>query len=198
MVGFERELAECVTSEDVAWCTLNHARLITNASLGNVQLVDWSLGYLEIVASVGFGPEFLHCFRRVSKLDHSACGRAMLRHRPVVIEDVRRDYSFAPYRGIAEHSGFRSVQSTPLVSSRGALYGIVSTHDPNVGRPTDRQLGALQGIATLAANRIVRLQISTGSVVASRPEISESLDPNEARPHDLPRYTQARYARNQR
>jgi GAF domain-containing protein len=198
MVGFERELAECVTPEDVAWCTLNHARLIANASLGNVQLVDWSLGYLEIVASVGFGPEFLHCFRRVSKLDHSACGRAMLRHQPVLIEDVRRDYSFAPYHGIAERSGFRSVQSVPLVSSRGALYGIVSTHDINVGRPTDRQLATLQDIATAAANRIVRLQIGSGSVVASRPEISESLDTNKARPHDIPPSTQARYERDHR
>ena len=47
-------------------------------ALGNVQLIDWTVGYLEIVAYQGFSDEFLHCFWRVSQLDGSACGRAHL------------------------------------------------------------------------------------------------------------------------
>src|SRR5690242_16903328 len=65
--------------------------------------------YLEIVAYQGFSDEFLHCFRRVSQLDGSACGRALLLRRTVAIADVLEANSFASYRGVAERAGFRSV-----------------------------------------------------------------------------------------
>jgi hypothetical protein len=42
--------ATCYTLEEVAQWTLRHARRVTHASLGNVQLIDWTVGYLEIVA----------------------------------------------------------------------------------------------------------------------------------------------------
>jgi GAF domain-containing protein len=149
--------ATCYTLEEVAQWTLRHARRVTHASLGNVQLIDWTVGYLEIVAHQGFSDEFLPCFRRVSQLDGSACGRALLRGT-VAIADVLEDDSFASYRGVAERAGFRAVQSTPLLSSSGALCGVVSTHSMQTGRLTDQQLCALEDVAARAANRIIRLK----------------------------------------
>ena len=146
------------TLEEVSQWTLHHARRVSHASLGNVQLIDWTVGYLEIVACQGFSDEFLHCFRRVSQLDGSACGRALLLRRTVAIADVLEDDSFASYRGVAERAGFRAVQSTPLLSSSGALCGVVSTHSMQTGRLTDQQLCALEDVAARAANRIIRLK----------------------------------------
>jgi hypothetical protein len=47
------------------------------------------------------------------------------------------------------------VQSTPLVSSSGALVGIVSTLFPTPHRPTDIQIRAAREAAQLAANAII-------------------------------------------
>jgi len=65
--------------------------------------------------------------------DRSACGRAAQQHAQVVITDVTTDPGFAPHREIALASGFRAVQSTPLVNRAGRLVGMLSTHYP---RPT--------------------------------------------------------------
>ena len=156
--ALDSELAACATAESVAWCVLAHARQIMSTVLGNVQLIDWKIGYLEIVAQQGFSEEFLKCFERVHHLQGSACGRAILKRKAIVIHDVWADDGFVPYRDIADRARFRSVQSTPIISSSGALYGVVSTHDPLVGRPSEAQLHALEALAMMAANRIVRLK----------------------------------------
>lgn len=52
----------------------------------------------------------------------------MARRERVIVEDVLADPLFAPHRAIAAATGFRTVQSTPLVSRRGELLGVISTH----------------------------------------------------------------------
>jgi len=59
---------------------LDRALRITNQRLGNIQLIDWKAGYLEIVAQQGFQPDFLDCSRRVTSSDSCASGRALLAH----------------------------------------------------------------------------------------------------------------------
>ena len=45
---------------------LDKALAVTGQTLGNVQLVNWDAGYMEIVAQRGFPQEFLDCFHRVT------------------------------------------------------------------------------------------------------------------------------------
>jgi PAS domain S-box-containing protein len=137
---------------------LDAAIAMNRADFGNVQVFNPAVGALEIVAQRGFKQDFLNSFRTVSIGDESACARAMKQGRPVIIEDVESDPDYAPYREIAAAAGYRSVQSTPLVSRRGDLIGILSTHFRQPHRPTDRDLRMLDLYARQAADLIERLR----------------------------------------
>jgi GAF domain-containing protein len=97
--------------------------------------------------------EFLEYFAVVDD-DHAACGRAARTGAQAVIVDVDTDPGFAPHRGIAAATGFRSVQSTPLVDYSGRLIGMVSTHFRRPHRPPDRDLQILQGYGDVAGEAI--------------------------------------------
>jgi predicted RNase H-like HicB family nuclease len=130
-------------------CLLNYSMVVTGTVLGNVQQLDPSTGTLKIAASHGFGREFLETFATVRSDDGSACGRATAERSQILIEDVRRDQAFSPYREVAERAGFRSVQSTPLISTSGEFVGMVSTH---FSEP--RRLGELEGLELLRIGQI--------------------------------------------
>jgi GAF domain-containing protein len=152
--------APCHDPTAVASLALKLALEVMQAKKGNVQLVDWAKSStLEIVAHTGFDDTFLARFIRVSARDPSACGRALRLRQAVVINDVLHDDGFAPFRDLALRSGFLSVQSTPLLSSSGALFGILSTHDVDPRHPTLGQLSELKEIAESAANAIVTLHV---------------------------------------
>jgi hypothetical protein len=119
---------------------LDFALTLLHAERGNVQLADPATGELRIAAQRGFGPEFMEYFAAVTD-DGSACGRAAQQHAQVVMSDVTTDPGFAPHQEIALASGFRAVQSTPLVNRAGHLVGMLSTHYP---RPTTPPHGDLQ------------------------------------------------------
>ena len=96
------------------------------ADFGMVQQLDPGSGDLVIVAQRKLPEAFLTHFARVH--DESAVsGRAMRRLERVIVEDVLADPLYAPHLGIAEAVGFRAMQSTPLVSRKGALLGVIST-----------------------------------------------------------------------
>jgi GAF domain-containing protein len=129
---------------------LETALTLLRADLGTVQITDPAADALRIAVQAGFSAEFLQYFAVVSD-DSSACGRAARGLAQVVIADVREDPPFAPHREIAAASGFRAVQSTPLVDQDGRLLGMLSTHYPRPYRPPAadlavmRQLGVLLG-----------------------------------------------------
>lgn len=122
---------------------LDGAMALTGADFGNVQMFDPVTGALEIAAHSGFSAEFLEYFAAVDD-DHSACGRAARTGAQTVIIDVDTDPGFTPHRAIAAATGFRSVQSTPLLDYSGRLIGMVSTHFRRPYRPPDRDLQVLE------------------------------------------------------
>jgi GAF domain-containing protein len=166
---FEARLFGCTDVQSVADCVLDAGLRLTGASLGNVQLLDWKENHLTIAVHRGFDQEFLDFFHRVNADTPSICGRALKERRAIVIRDVMLDEGFAPYRAIAKHAGFRAVQSTPIISSSGALFGVVSTHFPMPYRPTEGEMNAVRSFTNLAANAIVRIR--------ARPETIRHLNP---------------------
>jgi GAF domain-containing protein len=120
--------------------------------------MNWPAGYLEIKAQQGFQDEFLNFFARVNLSDGSACARALRDRQSIIVEDIMLDQHFAPYREIMTRAGVRAVQSTPLLSSAGALVGIMSMHFPINHRPDDRQIRAVTSAAESAADAILRLR----------------------------------------
>ncbi len=139
---------------------LEEAFAISGQALGNLQLVDWRTGWLDIVAHRGFSADFLNTFARVRSSDDCACGRALLQRRSVIVDDVHRDPRFPGLRAVGQQAGFVAVQSTPLISSGGALLGILSTHGAR--SPTDGQLGQIQMLAQRTANELVHLRANRG------------------------------------
>jgi ANTAR domain-containing protein/GAF domain-containing protein len=135
---------------------LEFALTLLRAERGNVQLVDPATGALRIAVQRGFGPEFLEYFAVVAD-DGSACGRAAQQHAQVVITDVATDSGFAPHREIALASGFRAVQSTPLVNRAGHLVGMLSTHYPRPTAPPRRDLQIVSRFGALVGESLSTL-----------------------------------------
>ena len=111
---------------------LLHAAITADgASKGNVQLFNPYLDGLQIVAHQGFDKPFLQQFGIVRWDEPTACGRAYRFGLRVVIPDISLDRFYAPYRSIAQASGYRAVQSTPIIQPGGSVIGVLSTHFPH-------------------------------------------------------------------
>jgi hypothetical protein len=95
---------------------------------GTLQRYNADGDHLEIVASEGFGPDFLAHFKKVKPFDSSCCGRAFGAGIPVMINDLETEPSFQPNLQVAYEAGFRAVKSVPIYSALGTKIGVVSTH----------------------------------------------------------------------
>ena len=138
-----RDLREAPRLGSLFGKALDGALSLAGADRGNIQILDPATGSLKIAAQRGFGAEFLDYFAAVDD-DRSACGRAARERAQTVIADVDADESFAPHRDIAAASGFRAVQSTPLIDQAGRLLGVVSTHYPRPYSPSALDLQLLR------------------------------------------------------
>jgi PAS domain S-box-containing protein len=130
---------------------------LQRADFGNVQLLDAERGGLVIVAQRNFEPAFLEHFAIVTA-DDCACGRAAEAGRRVIVEDTETDEGFTPHRSAAREAGFRAVQSTPLVSHRGELLGMLSTHFRKPHKPSDHELRLTDIYVQQAARMLERKQ----------------------------------------
>jgi hypothetical protein len=135
---------------------LEFALTLLHAERGNVQLIDPATGVLRIAAERGFDAEFMEYFAAVTD-DGPACGRAAQQRAQVVISDVTTDPGFAPHREIALASGFRAVQSTPLLNQAGHLVGIVSTHYPRPITPPRHDLEIISRFGALVGESLSTL-----------------------------------------
>jgi len=132
---------------------------ITGSDFGNIQLVDPLSSDLRIVAQRNF-PEWWIDFWNTAGRGQGACGTALQRGERVIIEDVEQSPVFAgtPALDIERRAGVRAVQSTPLISRKGTLLGMFSTHFSRPHKPDDHQLRLLDLLARQAADIIEREQ----------------------------------------
>jgi DNA-binding NarL/FixJ family response regulator len=108
----------------------------TRADFGNVQLFDPTNRVLRIVAQQGFEAEFLNYFDTVTCDQSYACSTAMSARPRMVVADVASEPLFSSdSRGVLLRANVQSVQSTPLIDSKGRLFGMVSTHYRQRGGP---------------------------------------------------------------
>src|SRR5215831_19375628 len=134
---------------------LNDVVALHGAEYGDLQLlVD---DHLVVVAQRGLSASFLRAFRRVDRADGSSCGRALRAGRTIVVADVMTDPDYATFRREAEVAGYRSVQSTPITTSRGRVLGMVSTLFANVHEPTPIELDTLTRYSRVAADYLEAL-----------------------------------------
>jgi GAF domain-containing protein len=126
------------------------------ADFGSIQLLDPHTRTLRIVSQRGFTDDFLHYFAVVED-QQAACGRAAAARTQAVIADVDADPAFAAHRAIAAASGFRAVQSTPLIDQAGCLRGVLSTHFQRPHHPAAHELRLTETYAQLVADAIARI-----------------------------------------
>ncbi len=155
---------------------IDAAIAITNADMGNIQILDRDSGQLKIVAQRGFERPFMHYFDSVAG-GIGACGTAMILRERVVVEDVTRDPIFAgtPELDVILAAGVRAVQSTPLLSRNGRLLGMFSTHYRAPRRPDERELKLIDLLARQTAD-IIERTLAEKQLVDSKAQAELYLD----------------------
>jgi GAF domain-containing protein len=127
------------------------------ADRGNVQLLNPLINGLQIITHRGFDLAFLQQFSIVRSDDPSACGRAFRYRERVMIQDIAQDRAYEPYLSVATSSGYRAVQSTPVLRSDGSVIGVVSTHFTEKHSWSDAAQLALDGYAARIGHSISAL-----------------------------------------
>ena len=69
-----------------------------------------------------------------------ACGLAMERGCPLIMDDVDAEESGSPYRAPARIGGYRTKYSTLLTSRSGELIGAIATCFREPRRPSQREI----------------------------------------------------------
>ena len=130
---------------------------LVSADMGYVQIYDEECGELRIIAQRGFSAEFLTHFEKVTADDGGVYGMALAACEAVLIEDTERDEAFRPHRATAAQAGYRAVFSVPLISRRGDVLGVLSTHWREPRRPEEREVRMLELYAGHAVDAIERI-----------------------------------------
>jgi GAF domain-containing protein len=103
---------------------------MTGADMGTLQRFDERTDCLTIIGSRGFSSEALTFFGVVRRDTNTTCAAALTRRMRVFVEDVSTSYLFVGTRELdmLRAGGIAAVQSTPLISSNGHLWGVFTTH----------------------------------------------------------------------
>jgi signal transduction histidine kinase/CheY-like chemotaxis protein len=138
---------------------LDVAIWITRADKGNIQLFDETLRGLQIAAQRGFQRPFLEFFAAVGADEElSVCGAALVSGDRVIVEEITASDIFKgrPSLQVMLDAGVRAVQSTPLVSGRGTVLGMISTHFGRRWKPNAREQRLLDVLARQVADYVER------------------------------------------
>jgi PAS domain S-box-containing protein len=116
-------------------------------------------GELRLLTFRGFSPDAAKFWEWVG-IDSagSSCGAALRTGRRVIVPDVEECDFIADTEDLKvfRATGIRACQTTPLLSRRGKLVGMISTHWRRPYQPTERQLRLMDVVARQAADIIER------------------------------------------
>lgn len=147
---YDRHAVIAADRDVVAICTaaIDSAMRLDRADMGNAQLFDPHTRSLRIIAQDGFNREFLEFFEIVDD-DDSACGSALNSRRSVWVPDTATSPIFAgaPALDVMLDAGSRAVASVPVISPRGRLTAMISTHHKHRPAWTDDHKLKLEQLA---------------------------------------------------
>jgi PAS domain S-box-containing protein len=116
-------------------------------------------GELRLLTFRGFSPDAAKFWEWVG-IDSAgtSCGAALRTGRRVIVPDVEACDFIADTEDLKvfRETGIRACQTTPLLSRRGKLVGMISTHWRSPYYPTERQLRLMDVVARQAADIIER------------------------------------------
>jgi signal transduction histidine kinase/DNA-binding response OmpR family regulator len=165
----DSQLATCLRE------LLEAAIAIMTADSGNIQLLDYDSGTLEVAAHSGLEQPVSGSFAQVKTGEAPVCDAAMQRAHRVIIEDVTRSELLARQaaRDVLVTAGIRAMQATPLLSSTGQVLGMISTHFSQPYRPDERGLRFLDLLARQAADYLERKRAEK-SLQSSQEQLRQS------------------------
>jgi hypothetical protein len=137
---------------------LDEAMSVDRAACGKIRVYDPLAAALVIRAQRGFSEEFVESFAAVREDEVIACARAFrLKHR-ITVPDIALDGQSKAFRAAAKAEGFKAMQSTPLIGTRGRVIGTLSTHYDRVHHPSSAASLVLDHWAHKAAAVIEQLE----------------------------------------
>ncbi len=115
--------------------------------------------------------------------------RAMRHARTVVLGDVLRDETFAPWRQLAVDYGYRSLVSVPLIV-QGEVIGVLNGYSTEPRTLAGAELATVEALASQAALavRLTRLVESQHETITTLQAVNEELERHRAvleRAHDI-------------
>jgi two-component sensor histidine kinase len=141
---------------------MDAATAIMRSDFASVQMLHperGQVGELRLLAWRGFTPNAAKSWEWVgADSPGTSCAAALRTGRRVIVPDVQECDFMAGTEDLKvfRETGIRACQTTPLLSRRGKLVGMISTHWRNPYRPTERQLRLLDIVARQAADIIER------------------------------------------
>lgn len=115
-------------------------------------------GELRLLAFRGLNAEAAKYWEWVRADSPSNCGETLRTLERTVVHDVKECFFMAGSEDLATylHTGIRAVQTTPLVTRRGKLVGMLSTHWRKPHTPNERDWRLLDILARQAADLLDR------------------------------------------
>jgi GAF domain-containing protein len=155
------EMAHEVDVEALYEKLLDAAQTIMHSDFASMQQYYPHLGArgeLKLLGYRGFSPAAAKFWTWVRADSACTCGVAIVRRQRVIATDVEQTQFMAGTPDLASclETGIRALQSTPLLSRRGELVGMISTHWKKPHEPSERDLRLLDILARLAADLIER------------------------------------------
>lgn len=148
---------------------LDAAMDLLGTDLGMTQLYDGESHTLKLVALRGFPEGFAERFAVVSVGDATSCSLALEQTERVIVDDAATDARLEKNWPVLLEAGIRAVTTTPFISRRGALLGMVSTQFRSPHRPSEREL------------RILDLYIRQATLIIERIQSEDALRESERR-----------------
>ena len=136
---------------------LDAAIRFMRADAGTVQILDETTQELVLLAARGFDLEMTQHFYRINADSLTSCGIALSKGERTFIDFDAPDIA-DPEGSLKLHldAGYRSAQSTPLITRSGKRIGMLSTHWREHRRPNERDLRFLDLLVRQAADLIER------------------------------------------
>ena len=106
---------------------------------GVVQVVSPQSGRLIVAASLGFGARACERMQQLPQ-DEDPGALATAQKQRTVVEDTEAASGTSRFRSFAFEEDFRSVHSTPLLTSSGDVLGVASVHFAHARAPSEREI----------------------------------------------------------
>jgi signal transduction histidine kinase len=136
---------------------LEAAIALTGADAGTVQILDEGRQELALLATKGFSKRMTDHFEWVGATSDTSCGIALATNTRTFVEFDDPALAHLEHMRLHVDAGYRSAQSTPLVTRGGRPIGMVSTHwHATRHRPDERQLRFLDLLVRQTADLLER------------------------------------------